>query len=112
MIEFTRGDSFFFKFYRRYPTGDRIMTKSEKMWFTIKDNYNSKRTLIQKTLNDGIVFTEDGYYHVTIKPLDTKKLKYKKYVYDVQVENAGLVNTIKKDKVKITEEATDEGGEE
>ena len=40
------------------------------------------------------------------------KLKYKKYVYDVQVENAGLVNTIKKDKVKITEEATDEGGEE
>lgn len=112
MIEFTRGDSFFFKFHRKDLEGNKITTESEKMWFTVKENYNSKKVLIQKTLNDGITFTKDGYYHVTIKPLDTKKLKYKKYVYDIQVENAGIVNTIKKDKVKITEEATDEGGEE
>ncbi len=112
MLEFTRGDSFFFKFYRKDLENKKIMVKSEKMWFTVKDNYNSKRNLIQKTLDNGIIFTDDGYYHVTISPLDTKKFKYKKYVYDIQVENAGVVNTIKKDKVKITEEATDEGGEE
>lgn len=111
MIEFTRGDSFFFKFYRKDLEGNKIMVRSEKMWFTIKDNYNSKRNLIQKTLEDGITFTEeDGYYHVCIKPIDSKILKYKKYVYDIQTENAGVVNTIKKDKVKINSEVTFEGG--
>ena len=42
MIEFTRGDSFFFKFFRRYPNEEKIMTKSLKMWFTVKENANIK----------------------------------------------------------------------
>lgn len=112
MIEFRRGDNFFFKFHRKYPNGEKIMTKSSKMWFTVKENANSKKNLIQKTLENGISFTDDGYYHVEIKPLDTKKLKYKKYVYDIQVENEGIVNTIAFDKLKINQEVTYEGGEE
>ena len=112
MIEFRRGDSFFFKFFRRYPNEEKIMTKSLKMWFTVKENANSKKILIQKTLDDGITFTEDGYYHIKIKPLDSKSLKYKKYVYDIQVENNGIVSTIAFDKLKINPEVTYEGGEE
>lgn len=112
MLEFRRGDSFFFKFYRRYLSGEKIMTKALKMWFTVKENANSKKILIQKILDDGITFTDDGYYHVEIKPLDSKPLKYKKYVYDIQVENDGIVNTIILDKVKINQEVTYEGGEE
>ena len=81
MIEFRRGDSFFFKFYRKYLNDQKIETKAQKMWFTVKDNYNSKKKLIQKTLDDGITFSkEDFYYHVEIKPQDTKSLKFKRLI--------------------------------
>ena len=112
MLEMRRGDSAFFKFQRKTLLNEKILKKSEKVWFTLKENANSKKNLIQKTLNDGISFTEDGYYHIVLKPQDTKKLKYKKYYYDIQVENAGTVNTIAYDKLKINPEITYEGGED
>lgn len=113
MLEFRRGDSFFFKFFRKDFNKEKITTKAEKMWCTIKDNTNSKKNLIQKTLGNGITYTsDDSFYHVAILPIDSKKLKYKKYVIDIQVENAGVVNTIYLDKIKIKEEVTFEGGEE
>ena len=111
MIEFRRGNSFFFRFQRKYTDDRPIMTKSEKMWFSVKENINSKKVLIQKTFDDGITFTEDGYYHVAIKPNDTKTMRFKKkYIYDIQIENAGLVKTIKYDIFRVKEKVTDEGG--
>ena len=112
MIEFRRGDSFFFKFFRRDTSNEKIIQKTEKIWFTVKDNANSKKKLIQKTLDNGITFTEkDGYYHVEIEPQDTKSMMFKKkYYYDIQVENAGVVTTIKLDILRLKEEITDEGG--
>ena len=111
MIEMRRGDSLFLKFFRKDLDNEKIMKKSQKVWFTVKENANSKKNLIQKTLEDGISFTSDGYYHIVLKPIDTKKLKYKKYYYDIQVENAGVVNTIAYDRLKINAEITFEGGE-
>lgn len=110
-MDFTRGDSYFFKFQRKDFNGKVIMPKAQKMWFTVKENYVSPQILIQKTLDNGITYTpEDGYYHVEIKPSDTRKLEYKKYVCDIQIENSGVVNTIYKDKIKLTKEVTFEGG--
>lgn len=111
-MNFTRGDTFKFKFQRLSANGEVITTIAEKMWFTVKENHNTNDKILQKTLVDGgITFTTDGYYHVTIDPKDTKNLFYRSYVYDIQVENNGVVQTISKGNVTIAEEVTFEGGE-
>jgi len=109
MIKFTRGDTYKFKFQRKDANNEPILVKAEKMWFTIKKNNKTTEKLVQKTLAD-IVFDNEGFYHVTIEHDDTKNLKYKKYVCDIQVENAGVVTTIFKDTITLDKEVTFEGG--
>ena len=50
------------------------------------------------------------FYHIIIEPSDTSGLQYKKYVYDIQVENDGIVSTIAKGELNLTHEVTFEGG--
>lgn len=109
-MKFTRGDTYKFKFQRRNANNEPILTKSQKMWFTVKKNYKTVDKLIQKTLINGITYTDDGYYHITLNHDDTKNLKYKKYVYDIQVENDGIVKTIALGNIELTNEVTFEGG--
>ena len=105
-MKITRGDTYKFKFQRRDTNNQPIMTISQKMWFTVKQNYYTDNIKIQKTLDNGIEFTEDGYYHITIEHDDTKDLSYGDYVCDIQVENDGVVSTIYKDVISLTEEVT------
>lgn len=109
-MEFTRGDTYKFKFQRLDSDNQPIMTKTEKMWFTVKTNYYTEDIKLQKTLDNGIEYTEDGYYHITIEHDDTKDLSYGAYVCDIQVENAGVVQTIYKGNLTLTNEVTFDGG--
>lgn len=109
-MEFTRGDTYKFKFQRLDSENQPIMTKAEKMWFTVKSDYYTKNIKIQKTLDNGIEFTEDGFYHITIQHEDTKDLTYGTYVCDIQVENSNVVQTIFKDTITLTNEVTFDGG--
>lgn len=108
-MEFTRGDTYKFKFQRLDANNKPIMEKSQKLWFTVKENYYSLTPKIQKTLENGITFDEEGYYHITIEHDDTKNMNYGKYVCDIQVENDGIVTTIYKDEFILDEEVTFEG---
>lgn len=111
-IELIRGDTFMFKFQRKNLSNDVIKTKSQKMWFTVKKNYKTTEKLIEKTLKDNtIIFDKDSYYHIRLNHEDTTNLKYKDYVYDIQVENDGYVQTIGMGTITITNEVTFEGGE-
>lgn len=111
-IELIRGDTFMFKFRRKDFNNNVITDKAEKMWFTIKKNYKTTEKLVQKTLEDkSIEFGEDNYYHIRLEHEDTKDLKYKTYVYDIQVENNGFVQTIGMGTITITNEVTFEGRE-
>lgn len=106
-LKFTRGDTFSFKFQRKDKDGEIIETISEKMWFTVKKNYNSTDTLIQKTLLNDIVFDDETkYYHVTIQSEDTRELNYGDYVYDIQIMNGEIVQTIAKGSLKLDTEVT------
>lgn len=110
-MEFTRGDTYRFKFQRLDENGGVIESKAQKMWFTVKRNYNTKEKLIQKTLEKNeITFDSEFFYHIIIEPSDTSGLQYKKYVYDIQVENDGIVSTIAKGELNLTHEVTFEGG--
>lgn len=106
-MEFTRGDTYKFKFQRLNGNNEVITTKASKMWFTVKENYYTDKIILQKTLeNNDITFDEEYYYHVTINSNDTKELSYKSYVCDIQVENNGVVSTIYKDNFTLLEEVT------
>ena len=110
-MEFTRGDTYSFKFRRIDEDGKVITEKAEKMWFTVKKNYKTSVKAIQKTLaNNEITFDNDSYYHITIQASDTSNLNYGKYVYDIQIENQGVVSTIMLGELVLTNEVTFEGG--
>ena len=110
-IKLVRGDTLAFKFQRKDAEGQVITTQSEKMWFTVKLDTYSKDKIIQKTLDSGIMYDDtDNSYHIIIQHNDTKDLFYMDYVYDIQVENDGVVATIKKAKLIIKDEVTFEGG--
>ena len=112
MIKFTRGDTYRFKFQRKDANGKIIFQRAEKMWFTVKTSAYSEKIIIQKTLENGITFSEDdGYYHIVINPIDTKKLSYIDYEYDIQIENQGNVFTLTKGVLSIEKEITFEGGD-
>lgn len=107
-MNFTRGDTYMFKFKRKDYEDNDIMTIADKVTFSVKKNYNAKNTLIKKTLEDGTIsFTsDDGYYHVEILPNDTEDLKYGNYVCDIEVEMNGKVKTIYLGKIVLGKEVT------
>ena len=110
-IRLVRGDTLAIKFKREDTNGDTITDIAQKMWFTVKMDTYSTDKIIQKTLEDGITFSdEDSYYHIILQHNDTKDLFYMDYYYDIQVENNGVVATIKKAKLIIEDEITFEGG--
>lgn len=109
-MQFTRGDTKKYKFQRIDKDKNVIETKSQKVWFTVKDNVNTDEILIEKTLDNGITFDDEFYYHILIEHEDTEDLEYKSYVCDIQVENDGVVTTIYYDYLTLTSEVTFKGG--
>lgn len=106
-MEFTRGDTYKFKFQRLDVNNEVITTKADKMWFTVKENYYTNKIILQKTLENGdITFDEEYYYHITINNEDTQELSYKSYVCDIQTETNGVIKTIYKDNFTLLEEVT------
>ena len=61
---------------------------------------------IQKTLENGIIKDEENYYHVEILPEDTNDLKYKEYVYDLEVITDTYKKTIASGTLLLKEETT------
>ena len=61
-IEFIRGDTQYIKFQLKDGSGNPIQLEDdEKIYFTVKQNSNSKKVLLQKKFPADISFA-DGYY--------------------------------------------------
>lgn len=105
-MEFYRGDNFKFKFQRKNRNNEVITTLPRKLYFTVKENHYKTEFLIQKTLENGIIKDEDNYYHVEILPEDTNNLKYKEYVYDIEVITDTYKKTIASGTLLLKEETT------
>ena len=80
------------------------LVSGEIIFFTVKENTSTTTIIIQKIIN---IFT-DGKAIIEIVPSDTHELKYKQYVYDVQlVRPINIVTTIiVPSKFTITDEVT------
>lgn len=68
-----------------------VFSQGDVIYFTVKKSINTKRTAIQKIVDD----FPDGELRISIKPSDTSDLEYGSYVYDIQYnKHDGTVKTI------------------
>ncbi len=110
MIEITRGDNkkIIVKRINKYD-GQVIKQKPDKMYFTVKYDYNIKDALFQKQLDDGITFNDSDYtYTIDILPKDTSKLPYGKLLFDIEIITNDIVSTVYKGEINLTGEVTHE----
>lgn len=108
MLTIIRGDTKYFKFQRKKKHDESIITKlPDKLYFTIKYDYNIDDVIFQKTLENGIEFNAaDNYYYITIDPKDTNNLPYGKFVYDIEVIKDEIKQTIAIGEIEIVNEVT------
>lgn len=110
-FEFTRGDTQIFKFQLKDSEGNILeLTETDKLYFTVKQNYNSTEVLMQKVFPDTIEFIDD-YYMFTITSSDTSELAYGTYNYDIELKSGDYVKTLALGTITLTEEITFKGDE-
>lgn len=106
-IEFVRGDTQPLKFQVKDNKGNVLkMDSSDELIFTVKKNYNTKETKIQKKLSDGSIRYDNGYYFIFLSHEDTSNLKYGTYVYDIQLMSGEIVATLGLGTITLTKEVT------
>ena len=110
-IEFIRGDTQYIKFQLKDGSGNPIQLEDdEKIYFTLKQNSNSKKVLLQKKFPADISFA-DGYYQLELSSKDTSKLAYGSYQYDIELKINDFVKTLLMGTITLTEEITFQGDE-
>ncbi len=63
----------------------------DTVYFTVKENANKEEKVFQKVITNFV----DGKAHIVIEPTDTKLLKPRAFVYDIQlVDVRSIVTTI------------------
>ena len=110
-FEFIRGDTQYIKFQLKDGEGNPIqLTDDEKLYFTVKQNQNSKEILIQKRYPLEITFS-NGYYQFELSSKDTSKLAYGTYQYDIELKINEFVKTLILGTMTLTDEITFQGDE-
>lgn len=105
-LEFTRGDTQYIKFQLRDGNGELLeLKKSDNLYFTVKENQNSKKILIQKKFPTEIQYS-DGYYVFEIASEDTSDLAYNTYQYDIELKSGNYVKTLGLGTITLTDEIT------
>ena len=105
-LEFTRGDTQFIKFQLKDGKGNPIaLTLDDKLYFTVKQNRNSKKILIQKKYPDSIQYA-DGYFYFTLESEDTSSLPYGTFQYDIELKSGEYVKTLGLGTISLTDEIT------
>jgi hypothetical protein len=79
--------------------------QGDTVYFTVKISANIEDIALQKIITE---FNEDGSCIIEIEPEDTKELKFRSYVYDIQLtdSNGRVTTIIPCSKFVIAEEVT------
>lgn len=110
-LEFTRGDTQFIKFQLKDGEGNAIEPSiDDVLYFTVKQNANSSKVLIQKKYPDSMNYT-DGYFCFSFDSEDTSNLPYGTYQYDIELKSGDYVKTLGFGTITLTEEITFRGDE-
>lgn len=108
VLEMTRGDTLRLKFQRMTENKEVIKEQVDEMFMTCKKRYSSQDYVFQKCLSKGSITYDGntGYYHIKIEPEDTENLRYREYVFDIEITQDNNIKTVLKGTLNITEEAT------
>ncbi len=110
-LEFTRGDTQVLKFQLKDGQGNAISPSiDDVIYFTVKQNQNSSKVLIQKKYPDDIEY-RDGYFIFTLNSEDTSSLAYGTYQYDIELKSGDYVKTLGFGSITLTTEITHRGDE-
>lgn len=91
-MEMTRGDTEIITVSCLANGIDMPLQIGDIVYFTVKETINSSSNAFQVKVTE---FTTEGKAEIKIKPENTKNLKFRTYVYDVQITKAdGTVTTI------------------
>lgn len=105
-LEFTRGDTQFLKFQLKDGLNNPIQPAVEdNIYFTVKQNQNSSKILIQKKYPESMEYT-DGYFNFVLNSEDTSELNYGTYQYDIELKSGDYVKTLGFGSITLTEEIT------
>jgi len=105
-LEFTRGDTQFLKFQLKNGEDNILeLTEQDNLYFTVKQNENSSKVLIQKKYPDDIQYA-DGYFYFTLNSVDTSDLAYGTYQYDIELKSGDFIKTLGFGTITLTEEIT------
>ena len=105
-LEFIRGDTQFIKFKLKDGLGNPItLTGRENIYFTVKQDPNSSKVLIQKKYPIDIKYQE-GYFIFTMDSEDTSDLAYGTYQYDIVFKAEDFVKTLGVGTITLIEEIT------
>lgn len=107
-IEFTRGDTCPLKFTLLDKEGNILaLTSSDELFFTVKNDFNTTTTKLQKKYSTGdIVQEEDGSYKLIIDSEDTDNWKYGSYVWDIELVSGDYTRTVAIGNLTLTNEVT------
>ena len=110
-LEFTRGDTQFIKFQLKDGLENPIQpTANDNLYFTVKQNKNSSKVLIQKKYPESMEYTE-GYFYFTLNSEDTSNLPYGTFEYDIELKSGDYVKTLGFGTITLTDEITFKGDE-
>ena len=113
MISIYKENDKTFLFSRIDINGAIIKTKPNGLWFTVRDKKG--KTVIAKSLNDGIVQKKDGSWEILILPSDTTNLEPDdNYFCDIKVLNESNkeYTILKPQTFKIMKVATEKENQE
>ena len=100
-----RGDTRRYRFQRVNADGSVITDRPDKLYFTVKKNYDSQDFIFQKKLED-FTIDDEGNYRFTIEPDDTEAMKYGQYVFDIEVITGDVTTTLAKGNFNLETEVT------
>lgn len=94
LFEFYRGDT-----YSRDFTIEGYTSPIDKVFFTVKENVEDKKPVLQKTLGNGITLVDEDKkinsrtYNLTIRCIDTDDLKADyNYTFDIEIHSPGTAD--------------------
>lgn len=83
-LSIIRGETKTWKFQRRDINGTLITETPTAIYFSIKRNYDDASNILQKSMSDGITYS-NGWWYIFVSAAETEALQPGMYVCDVKV---------------------------
>lgn len=94
-IRYVRGDTHILSLEVKDSNGNPYIPKeTDIVTMTVRLNDYKGEIVIQKVSGDGSIIPTQTCWEITFLPADTATLLYKSYVYDIELNMDGIIQTV------------------